>query len=214
MKLEQGDEIVSVALCSANDDILLTTLEGMCVRFPIDEVRVFSSRTSAGVRGISLGPNDNVISMSVMSHVDATPEERNAYIRRSRSDDDGGDEAETTAKIKLSDKKYEALQEQEQFVLTLSTKGYGKRSSSYAFRTTKRGGKGIVAMKTGPRNGQLVGAFPVDSEDEVMVITDDGQAIRCAIEDVRLAGRTTQGVKVLNTKSNVVSTTRIDEERE
>ena len=212
MKLEQDDDIVSVALCSVADDVLLTTQAGMCVRFSLEEVRVFSSRTSAGVRGISLEPRDSVISMSIMHHVDASPEERNAYIRRSRTDDDGGDEASEVKRVKLSDKRFEELQAKEEFVLTISIKGYGKRSSSYAFRTTKRGGKGIVAMKTGSRNGVLVGAFPVDNEDEIMVITDDGQAIRCAVDGVRLAGRTTQGVKVLNTKGNVVSTTRIEED--
>lgn len=212
MKLEQGDEIVSVGLCQADDDIMLTTYDGMCVRFEIDEVRVFSSRTSAGVRGITLGSTDHIISMSVMNHVDASPEERTAYIRRTRNDDVHDEVDEDIKKIKLSDQRYKELKEKEQFVLTISTKGYGKRSSSYAFRTTKRGGKGIVAMKIGVRNGKLVGAFPVDDDNEIMVITDDGNAIRCGVKDVRSAGRTTQGVKVLNTKGNVVSTTKIDED--
>ncbi len=220
MKLERGDRIVSVGICHAGDDVLLTTREGMCVRFPIDEVRVFTSRLSSGVRGMSLGAGDEVISMSLMAHVEASPDERTAYLRRAaaerRGDGDGeeGDQEDEEKTIALSDKRYQKMKKEEEFVLTIAAGGYGKRSSSYSYRTTKRGGKGLVAMKIGTRNGDLIASFPVKNEDQIMLITEEGQAIRCPVNRVRVAGRTTQGVKIFDTKDKVVSAARIEEASE
>ncbi len=219
MGLERGDRIVSVVMCHPGDDVLLTTREGMCVRFPVEEVRVFSSRKSSGVRGMSLSAGDEVISMSLMAHVDAKPDERVAYLRRAsaqrRKDDpdesqdkDGEDEGKD---MKISEKRYKELRSAEEFVLTISQRGYGKRSSSYAYRTTKRGGKGLVAMKIGLRNGELIASFRVRDRDQIMLITEEGQAIRCPVKRVRVAARTTQGVKIFDTKDKVVSAARIED---
>ena len=224
MKLERGDRIVSVVVCHPGDDILLTTREGMCVRFPVEEVRVFTSRMSLGVRGMSLSPGDEVISMSLMAHVDATPGERTAYLRRAsamRRKEDPDEpqekeekeekEEESESEVKLNDKRYQELRKAEEFVLTMSARGYGKRSSSYAYRTTRRGGKGLVAMKIGSRNGELMASFPVKDRDQIMLITEEGQAIRCPVKNVRVASRTTQGVKIFDTKDKVVSAARVED---
>ena len=220
MRLERGDRIVSVVICHADDDVLLTTREGMCVRFPINEVRVFSSRLSSGVRGMNLGAGDEVISMSLMAHVEASPGERAAYSRRTAAarrcdgETEEPEQEEAEKVIKLSDKRYQELKKAEEFVLTISAHGYGKRSSSYGYRTTKRGGKGLVAMRIGARNGDLIASFPVRDEDQIMLITEEGQAIRCPVNRVRIAGRTTQGVKIFDTKDKVVSAARIEEANE
>ena len=224
MKLERGDRIVSVVMCHSGDDVMLTTREGMCVRFPVEEVRVFTSRMSLGVRGMSLSPGDEVISMSLMAHVDATPGERTAYLRRAsalRRKEDPDEppekeekeekEEESESEVKLSDKRYQELRKAEEFVLTMSARGYGKRSSSYAYRTTRRGGKGLVAMKIGSRNGELMASFPVKDRDQIMLITEEGQAIRCPVKNVRVASRTTQGVKIFDTKDKVVSAARVED---
>ncbi len=212
MKPDPGDAIVGVALVEeGRHDILLTSRKGQCVRFPVGEVRIFSGRTSSGVRGISLAPGDEVIGMSILDHVDEPPEMRAAYLRtRSR----GGAEEEAeggSEKAVLSPKQIKKLRACEQFILTISRRGYGKRTSSYAYRTTRRGGKGIGAMIINKRNGDIVSSFPVKEQSQIMLITESGQAIRCFVNDIRIAGRKTQGVKVFNTEEQVVSVTHLAE---
>jgi DNA gyrase subunit A len=209
MKLDDGEAIVDVATASEHDDIMLTTSEGQCIRFAVPEVRVFQGRTSMGVRGITLGPQDKVISLAILSHFDATSDERIAYLRRANSlrrrmgedviTDGGIDSEENESLVELTDERFAAMQVSEQILLTVSENGFGKRTSSYEYRTTGRGGKGIVAMAVNARNGKLVAVFPVLQDDEIMLVTDAGQLIRCPVGGIRIAGRGTQGVIVFNT---------------
>jgi DNA gyrase subunit A len=223
MKLDEGESIVDVQICTEKDDVLLTAAGGQCIRFAVDEVRVFSGRTSMGVRGIALEKDDRVISMSILHHVDATSDERGAYLKRASAvrrggiEDEASDGEETTASgMELGEHRYIDLSLAEQFVLTVSENGFGKRSSSYEYRTTGRGGKGIVAMTVNAKIGKLGASFPVEETDQIMLVTDKGQLIRCPVNGIRIAGRSTQGVIVLDTADDerVVSVERISEESE
>jgi DNA gyrase subunit A len=227
MKLDEGEAIVDVQICTERDDVLLTAAGGQCIRFPVTEVRVFQGRSSMGVRGITLGDNDKLISLTILRHMDADSEERAAYLRRANAVRRGGveerglveDEAaaaeteEATAAIELGEQRYVEMSASEQFVLTISENGYGKRTSSFEYRTTGRGGKGIVAMSVNGRNGRLVASFPVEDDDQIMLVTDKGQLIRCPVGGIRIAGRSTQGVTVFDTAEDehVVSVERIGE---
>ncbi|PYE36970.1 DNA gyrase subunit A [Rhizobium sp. PP-F2F-G38] len=231
MKLEEdGDEILSVETCTDRDDVLLTTALGQCIRFPVDDVRVFAGRNSIGVRGISLGKDDRIISMTIVSHVAAEPWERAAYLKRAAverrlvageavagEDDEITLVGEEGADVvgELSQERYDELKAQEQFVLTVSEKGYGKRSSTYDFRTSGRGGKGIRATDTSKTNeiGVLVAAFPVEDADQIMLVSDGGQLIRVPVGGIRLASRATKGVTIFSTAKDekVVSVERISE---
>ena len=229
MKLDDGDSIIQVAIARPDQDVLLTTADGQCCRFLIsEEVRMFKSRGSDGVRGIRLAEGDTVISMAILDHVEASPAERAAYIKQAlaqrRIEDADGETATTEAdseeasegEITLSPERFAELQSKEQFVLTVSEKGFGKRSSSYVFRTSGRGGKGIAAMVVNDRNGRLMAAFPVEEKDQIMLVTDGGQLIRCPVHDIRIAGRNTQGVRIFKTDSDekVVSVERITEDED
>ena len=176
-----------------------------------------------GVRGIALPANDKVISLTILRHMDADAEERAAYLRRANAvrrggieEEAGTDNEDASGAIELGEQRYVEMSASEQFVLTISENGYGKRSSSFEYRTTGRGGKGIVAMSVNDRNGKLVASFPVEDSDQIMLVTDKGQLIRCPVEDIRIAGRSTQGVIVFNTADDekVVSVERIGEEGE
>ena len=203
MKLDEGDAIVDVQICTESDDVLLTSAAGQCIRFAVDDVRVFQGRTSMGVRGINLADGDKLISLSILRHVEASADERVAYLKRANAvrrgsngeaEDNGatdGEEAEGA--IELGEQRYVVMSEAEQFVLTISEKGFGKRTSSYEYRTTGRGGKGIVAMSITEKNGRLVASFPVEETDQIMLVTDGGQLIRCPVDGIRIAGRSTQG---------------------
>jgi DNA gyrase subunit A len=227
MKLDEGEGILDVQKCTERDDVLFTTAGGQCIRFPVTDVRVFAGRSSMGVRGIALAKDDKVISMSILRHVEATPEERASYLKmrqavtgdEAREVDEEGD----TMTPALTQERYAELSAAEQFVLTLSEKGYGKRTSSYRYRVTGRGGKGIVAMdvreKTGAireKTGKLVASFPVEDSDQIMLVTNGGQLIRTRVEGIRIAGRSTQGVIVFDTAEDerVVSVERLPAEGE
>jgi DNA gyrase subunit A len=223
MKLEEGEAIVDVQICSERDDVLLTATGGQCIRFPVTDVRVFTGRTSMGVRGIALGKDDKLISLTILRHMDVDSEERAAYLRRANAvrrggvEDEAGTDTEETASgggIELGEQRYVEMSAAEQFVLTISENGYGKRTSSFEYRTTGRGGKGIVAMSVNDRNGKLIASFPVEDSDQIMLVTDKGQLIRCPVEDIRIAGRSTQGVIVFDTADDehVVSVERVGEE--
>jgi DNA gyrase subunit A len=222
MKLGEGEAIVDVQICTEHDDVLLTAAGGQCIRFPVNDVRVFTGRTSMGVRGIALAKGDKLISLAILRHVEATSDERSAYqkMRRAVAGEaaaEEGAEAETeeaSDAIQLSQERYAEMSAAEQVVLTVSVNGYGKRTSSYEYRTTGRGGKGIVAMSVNNRNGKLVASFPVEDSDQIMLVTDKGQLIRCPVEDIRIAGRSTQGVIVFDTADDehVVSVEHIGEE--
>jgi len=225
MKLDDNEAIVDVQICTERDDVLLTAAGGQCIRFPVTDVRVFTGRTSMGVRGIALGEGDKVISLAILRHVDTTSDERSAYLkmRRAVAGEAAADEApadaeaeETSGSFQLPQERYVEMSAQEQVVLTVSVNGYGKRTSSYEYRTTGRGGKGIVAMSVNNRNGNLVASFPVEEADQIMLVTDKGQLIRCPVEGIRIAGRSTQGVIVFDTAEDehVVSVEHITEEAE
>ena len=219
MKLdEENDSIIGVDTCGTDNDIMLTTSAGQCIRFPVTDVRVFAGRNSVGVRGIRLGKNDDVISMSVLNHSNASAAERNAYLKQVRASDENGELSSDgdTDIMQLDDERFSELQELEEFVLTVSENGYGKRTSSHEYRVSGRGGKGIAAMVVNERNGKLVASFPVKERDEIMLVSDGGQLIRCPIRDVRIAGRSTMGVTVFNTAvhEHVVSVEHISESDE
>ncbi len=220
MKLDDTDSIVGVETCSELDDVLLTTKKGQAIRFKVSDARVFASRDSVGVRGINLAKGDEVISLSILRHIDVDADERNAYLKLSRAvrgeygeEGETPDETEGSAEAGLSQERYAELGAAEQFILAISENGYGKRSSSHEYRVTGRGGKGIVAMTTSDRNGDLVASFPVEFGDQIMLVTDAGQLIRCPIDGIRIAGRSTQGVTVFDTagKAKVVSVSHISE---
>jgi DNA gyrase subunit A len=228
MKLDEGEGIVGVQICTENDDVLLTASGGQCIRFAVPEVRVFAGRTSMGVRGINLEEGDRVISLSILRHVEATADERGAYLKQSSAirRAETGEEAEPAdasveseeadVGVALSVERYAELDAKQQFVLTVSEKGMGKRSSSYQYRTTGRGGKGIVAMAITPKTGKLVASFPIEDADQIMLVTNRGQLIRTRVDGIRIAGRSTQGVIVFDTADDerVVSVERLSEEGE
>ncbi|MCA3611675.1 MAG: DNA gyrase subunit A [Methylobacterium sp.] len=224
MKLDEGDSIIDVATCSETDNVLLTTARGQCIRFSVDEVRVFKGRDSTGVRGINLAAKDRVISLTILRHVDATAEERAAYLKMRRAlsgeailagepEEGAADAEEAMAEAAISPERYAEMGGAEQFVLTISENGYGKRTSSFEYRITGRGGKGIVAMAVNERNGNLVASFPVEESDQIMMVSDGGQLIRCPVHGIRVAGRGTQGVIVMDAREGerVVSVERVSE---
>ena len=233
---EPGQAIIGVELSHETDDVLLTTALGQAIRFPSADIRVFggsgSTGTSTGVRGISLGEGDSVISMSILRHVDATPAEREAYVKQSgairraatgeeaeadMSVDDAGEEAEegTGGALALSEARYIEMGAAEQFVLTITELGFGKRSSSYEFRISHRGGKGIKATDQSKTDeiGKLVAAFPVEDADQIMLISDGAQLIRVPVAGIRFTSRASKGVRVFRTAEGekVVAVERISE---
>ncbi len=228
MKLDEGDSIIGVALCTASDEVLLTTAAARCIRFPVDDVRVFAGRESTGVRGIRLGENDTVISMAVLRAVDATPAERTAYLKHAAAmraaangeeadaapvpeDEDDGAASEL---VSLSVERIAELGGAEQHILTVSSEGYGKRTSAYDYRRTGRGGQGLMAHDLSKRGGRLVASFPVEDTDELLLVSDQGQLIRVPVGQIRTAGRNTQGVTIFRTGENehVVSVERLEGE--
>ena len=222
MKLDEGDSIIGVATCLETDDVLLTTRGGQCIRFSVTEVRVFAGRNSVGVRGVALGEGDSVISMSILGHFEADPEERAAYMkmRRAIAGEEGeiapgdGEEVGSDAPA-LTPERYAAMSAAEQYVLTVSANGFGKRTSAFEYRITGRGGKGIVAMAVNERNGPIVASFPVEHDDQIMLVTAGGQIIRCGVDEIRVAGRSTQGVIVFKGDGEkVVSVERLEESGE
>ncbi len=234
MRIDEGEEIVDVQICSEAEDVLLTTADGHCIRFPVTDVRVFKGRDSMGVRGIALADGDRVISLAILRHIEADSGERVAYLRMRRavagevgteageaggeSGPDGAGEEngaeETQLPSTLNSERYAQMSAAEQIILTVSVNGYGKRTSSYEYRITGRGGKGIVAMAVNQRNGKLVASMPVEDGDSIMLVTDRGQLIRVPVDGIRIAGRGTQGVIVFDTADDerVVSVERISEE--
>jgi DNA gyrase subunit A len=225
MKLDDGDSIIGVALCTSDNDVLLTTAAGRAIRFPVDDVRVFASRDSTGVRGIRLLDEDVVISMAILRAVAAAPEERAAYLKQSRAAlramgeeaDDADAPVETddedVSEAYLSPERYAELGAAEETILTLSSEGIGKRSSAYDFRRTGRGGQGLLAQDLTRKGGRLVAAFPVEQGDQLLLVTDAGQLIRVPVGGIRVAARNTQGVIVFRTGEgeHVVSVERLAE---
>ena len=218
MKLNSGNKIVGVRVCTDNDDILLSTMEGKCIRTPVSKLRTTKSRSSIGVKGIKLSKNDLIISLSILSHLEVTSEEAKTYLKLAKSNKnedqeiDEDDDNEEISEVQLSEDRFQEMKACEQFVLTLTENGFGKRTSSYQFRVTNRGGSGIMCITTSSRNGNVLASFPVGHEDDIMLITKSGQLIRCPVIDIRVAGRNTQGVSIFKTTDSekVVSASRVE----
>ena len=193
MKLSDGERLIAVRTCSETDDVLLATRMGKAIRFPVPEVRVFAGRNSTGVRGIRLD-GDEVISMSILKHVDFDMETRDAYLRGELTGPDA-----------------ERMSGEEEMILTITENGFGKRTSAYEYRITGRGGQGIANIDLTGKNGPVVGSFPVNHEDEVMLVSNGGTLIRIPVDDIRIAGRKTQGVTLFRTAEGerVVSVARL-----
>ena len=220
---DAGDRMIGVSTCSEAEDVMLATRLGKCIRFQVSDVRVFSGRNSTGVRGIKLAEGDEVISMSLLTHSEIDIETRDEYLRAvsaarrvAGSDYEGRDEdkahdAELAAKLK--EPPFAAMAEAEQFILAVTERGYGKRTSAYEYRITNRGGQGIVNIDTSERNGAVVAAFPVDPTDQLVLMTDGGQIIRFGVDEIRIAGRGTQGVTLFNVgeTERVVSVAQVKE---
>jgi DNA gyrase subunit A len=220
--------MVGVRICDEGQDILLSTANGRAIRFPVPEVRVFAGRDSTGVRGIRLAEGDRVVSMAVIRHFEASPEERAAYLkmRRAVTGEGAEEEAEADAEegvadIALSQARYAEMSAAEDMILTVTSKGLGKRTSSHEYRITGRGGQGINAANLTPRQNDadkrpatVVAAWPVAADDQIMLVTDAGQSIRCPVSGVSEMGRAARGVRVLNTAGGekVVSVALIAEE--
>ena len=222
MKLDSKERIISVQTCTEDNDILLASKKGQSIRFNVDKVRVFASRSSTGVRGIRLSKNDSVVGMAVLNRVKASNDELRAYLkmssmmRKATTDDSNDDDDDLDFEgndIELSTERYSELAASEEIILTVASNGQGKRSSAYEYRTTNRGGKGVIGIKMTKSHGDLVASFVVDENDQIMLIDNSGKLIRCPITDIRIMGRTTQGVKIFNIDKNahVVSVERIFE---
>lgn len=221
MRLDEEDELIGVRACMEDQQVLLAAKSGKCVRFPVNAIRVFKSRTSDGVRGMRLAEGDEVVSMSILNASDMVVEERSNYLKLAAAkrrmgddeefevaaDEDGADEGS----VAVSEERFATLEGQEQMILTITENGYGKRSSSFEYRTTNRGGSGIVNIVTSARNGSVVASFPVEDTDQIMLMTDKGKVIRTPIDTVRVAGRNTQGVTLFKTAKGekVVSAIRV-----
>ncbi len=187
----------------------------MCIRFPVSDVRVFTGRTSTGVRGIRLDDGDEVISMSILSHAEIDMKVRDDYLRiaahNRRAEGNGGDNGDNLPA--MADEQFAELAEREQFILAVTEKGFGKRTSAYEYRVTGRGGKGIGNLEVTDRNGLVAATFPIDASDQIMLVTNAGQLIRCPVDDIRIAGRKTQGVTLFRVDDDerVVSVARLRE---
>ena len=204
------DRLIGVELLTEGDDVLLATRNGKAIRFMATDVREFQSRTSTGVRGVRLQPGDQVISMSILHRVGTTQEEREAYLRFAPW------KGEKEGECPLQEERFAELQDNEQFILTITENGYGKRSSAYEYRRTNRGGQGITNIDTSERNGCVVASFPARQGEALMLVTDQGKMIRTTVGDIRIAGRNTMGVTIFRVGENehVVSVAKIEESEE
>ena len=224
---DADDRLIGVAICTEKDDVLLASRLGKAIRFPVEDVRIFTGRSSVGVRGIKLGEGDSVISMTILRHEEVAPERRDAYMRLAakrrrqmgaESDVAAGaaepePEAETEATLEISEEEFDALAKREEFLLSITEKGFGVRSSAYDYRITGRGGQGIENMDLSRRNDAIVAVFPIHHRDQVMLVSNAGTVIRLPVNDIRIARRRTQGVVVFKPGEGerVVSVARLGE---
>ncbi|MEM7044392.1 MAG: DNA gyrase subunit A [Pseudomonadota bacterium] len=212
MKLDGDDHLVGVDVATEQSDVMLAARGGKCVRFPLSGVRVFRSRSSEGVRGMALAGDDRVISMSILDHIDVEIDERDGFLRydgglRRQNGDGPPDKPDD-----ITDERLDELSSRQQMILSVTVNGYGKRSSAYEYRVTNRGGQGIINIETSDRNGEVIAAFPVTEQDQIMLVTDQGKVIRIPVDGIRIAGRNTQGVTLFNTDKDehVVSVARLE----
>ena len=212
MKLEKGDQIISVKIVNKDQDVMLNTHSGKSLRISSNKIRIFKGRSSKGIKGINLKNDDRVISLTVLNHIKITSDESKAYIKKSRQDDEDIEDTN----FEISAKKFDELKLKEEFILTITENGYGKRSSSYEFRESGRGGQGIINIVTSERNGSIAASYSVKNDDDIMLITNSGQMIRCKVSEIRITGRNTQGVRIFKVEDNdkVVSSVCLTEESE
>jgi DNA gyrase subunit A len=215
IRLDENDNLVAVKSCSQEDHILLATKNGKAIRFNVDSVRVFKSRTSDGVRGMKLSTDDRVISMTILRGIEANAQEREIYLsipieQRMLMQTSG---VIDNIPDGIDSSKFETMIMKEEFILTISENGYGKRSSAYEYRITGRGGSGVVNMAINGKTGNVVSVMPVDTTDELMLITNNGKLIRCKLDTLRATGRSTSGVILFKTSNNesVVSSALISD---
>jgi len=189
MKLDTNDKIIGVKICKDDQDIMLSTKYGKCIRFESKKLRVFKGRSSKGIRGINLAENDSIVSLSIIDH----------------DSQKKGSKADKNIKSELKAK--------EKFILSITENGYGKRTSHYDFRVTNRGGKGIIGIVNSPRNGNVSSSFPVFEGDQILISTNKGRVIRTAVKEIRIAGRNTQGVRIIKLSGDekVVSSIKLDD---
>lgn len=207
IRMDEDDKLVGVKVCHEHDHVLLASKAGKCIRFPVDDVRVFKSRTSDGVRGMKLANGDEVVSISILGGIATTAEERYSYLKMAskrravigEAEPVPSAEEETLQEVALTEERFQELAAAEEFILTITENGFGKRSSAYEYRTIGRGGSGIVNIVTSERNGKVVSSQPVGQTGQVMLMTDKATVIRCPLDDIRIAGRNTQGVTILKT---------------
>jgi DNA gyrase subunit A len=218
MKLPEDVELVNARICNNNDDVMLVTKVGRAIRFSTKDVRVFNSRESTGVRGIRLSDGDSVVSMSVISHFEASPEERTAYLKMRRAQEGLSDDVEldddeeaTSEAGQLSLERFSEMSAAEDLILTITAAGSGKLSSSHDYPLRGRGGQGVKAITTGTRGGELIACFPVERTDQIMLATSTGQSIRCPVDQISFRSRSAGGVRVFDTGATevVVSVARI-----
>ena len=212
MKLEKDDQIISVKIVKKDEDIMFNTYFGKSLRINSGKIRLFKGRSSKGIKGINLKKDDRVISLTVLNHVKISSDESKAYIKKSRKDDDDIEDTN----FEISQKRFDELKIKEEFILTVTENGYGKRSSSYEFRESGRGGQGIINIITSERNGNVAASYSVKNDDDIMLITNSGQMIRCKVSDIRIAGRNTQGVRIFKVEDDdkVVSSVCLSDETE
>jgi DNA gyrase subunit A len=217
MKLDNDDSIVGIKILDDDDDVLLSSKQGKSLRTQSKQLRLFKGRSSKGIKGMSLKRDDKIISLSILKSVKITSEEAKSFIKVLRSEKDteesSSDENDSTKIVKLSSKQIEEFKNKEQYILTITENGYGKRSSAYEYRVSGRGGQGIINIVTSERNGPVSSVFTINHEDEIMLITDKGQMIRCSVKDIRITGRNTQGVRIFDLLEDekVVSAARIED---
>ncbi len=223
MRLPEGVSLVNARICDETDDVMLVTAMGRAIRFPVPEVRIFKGRDSTGVRGIRLAAGDRVVSMSVIRHFEATPEERAAYLKQRRlmagaleDEAEADEDEEAVAEGQLSTERYAEMSAAEDLILTVTARGAGKTSSSHDYPVRGRGGQGVMAMDKALRGGALVASFPVEIGDQVMLATSTGQSIRCPVDGISFRSRSAGGVRVFDTAAGeeVVSVARIAEQGE
>jgi len=197
MKLDGDDKIIGVEICRDDQDIILSTKLGKCIRFMSKKLRLFKGRSSKGIKGIHLSESDSIISLSVVNSVKINGKIAKEALKNGN-----------TKNNKLSE-----IVAMQKYILSITKNGYGKRTSFYEYRVTNRGGKGIIGIKNSPRNGDVAASFPVDEGDQILISTDKGRVIRCAVKEIRIAGRNTQGVRIskVSGEETIVSAIKIDD---
>ena len=210
MKLGEGENLIAVKTAMDHEDVLMVSKLGKAIRFPVEDLRVFAGRTSTGVRGLSMTDKDEIMSMSIITGSTASIEDRDVYLKLASTERRMTDEHKTPtfeeicmeSSASMREELYKQLSAEEQFILTISDRGFGKRTSCYEYRQANRGGQGIAAMAITDKTGNMVAAYPITDAEQIMLMSDQGQVIRMPVHDIRIAGRATQGVTLFRVANN------------